>query len=200
MRSDEGKEMRVVVASDIFGRTEAFERLAERVAPIAASCVIIDPYQGIRQSFADEEQAYGIFLRECGHDRYAGRIKAVLGESPAPTIVVAFSVGASSAWRALDRNMGTGVTHLVGFYPSQIRNSLDVVPSCPVTLIFPESEPHFDVGKVIETVSRINGVACVQVPFRHGFMNPASANFDPLGAEQFVNALEEGLGTITSWK
>jgi dienelactone hydrolase len=190
--------LRVVFASDIFGRTEDFERLAERVASVAASCAIIDPYHGKRQSFMDEEQAYGIFLQECGFDQYAERIEAVLEESPAPTIVVAFSAGASSAWKALDRHRSAGVELFVGFYPSQIRNSLDVVPSCPVTLIFPESEPHFDVGKVIEAVSRGNGVTCVQVPFRHGFMNPASANFNPLGAEQFAQALE-GLVTNDSW-
>jgi len=59
--------MNWLIVSDIFGRTDALEGFA---SSLEEEYSIIDPYEGKRNRFADEESAYCKFSNEVGLDRY----------------------------------------------------------------------------------------------------------------------------------
>ena len=176
------QSLQVVVITDIFGLTDDIIALAEK-----KSATVIDPYQGVHQSFTDEAQAYQTFIEQCGHDTYTDMIWSVIDSMSTGVKILSFSAGASAAWRLTERFSPGTIEHLIGFYPSQIRHHLDVNPNCPVTLIFPCKEDHFDVDKIIQSVSKSNAVRCIKTAWRHGFMNPLSDNYNEQAVTVFGN-------------
>ena len=108
-----------------------------------------------------------------------------------PTTCIAFSAGASAAWRA---QLLTGNTHLkklIGFYPSQIRNYLALDAKVPCEFIFPASESHFNVDEVIKALSTKADVKCYKTNFLHGFMNEYSTNFNAQGLVEYSNYIKQ---------
>jgi dienelactone hydrolase len=176
-----------VVITDIFGLTDDVIALAKE-----HSATIIDPYQGVHQSFTNEAQAYQHFIEQCGHDAYVDRIWSVINSMPNGVKVLSFSAGASAVWRLTERFSPHKIEHLIGFYPSQIRHHLNVNPNSPVTLIFPSKENHFDVDKVIKNVSKSASVQCIKTAWRHGFMNPRSDNYHEQAVTVFANVMNKG--------
>lgn len=165
--------MNIIIIPEIYGKTAALEDLANSL-----DATIIDPYQGTAKSFVDEAQAYQCFIDECGHQAYTALVKSAIESIEGQVIVLGFSAGASAAWKATECFDDDKITHVIGFYPSQIRHHLDVKPACPVTMIFPQCESHFDVDQVIQSVSESAAVECVKTAFKHGFMNPLSTNYN----------------------
>nr|WP_231619858.1 hypothetical protein [Pseudoalteromonas sp. SWYJZ98] len=108
-----------------------------------------------------------------------------------PTTCIAFSAGASAAWRA---QLLTGNTHLkklIGFYPSQIRNYLALDANVPCEFIFPESESHFNVDEVIKALSTKASVKCYKTNFLHSFMNEYSTNFNAQGLVKYSSYIKQ---------
>lgn len=167
--------MTLVLISDIFGRTAALETLAKQIDSRNHVC-IIDPYGGGCPDFESEEAAYSHFMNHIGIERYQEQIQTKLATRPGPFFIVAFSMGASALWISLSRSRFKG--RAIGYYGSQIRHYTHLEPSIPVTLVFPESEPHFDVPALVNTLSEQQTVTCQTLPYSHGFMNPWSVNFN----------------------
>lgn len=177
--------MQVFIVTDIFGRTDEIDWLERTICQQGANVAVIDPYQGKQQIFSDEAQAYQTFLQSCGHRQYSLQIKTAITTANDDVVILGFSVGAFAAWLAVDRLVNDNLRHLVGFYPSQIRKSLAVMPGCPVTLLFPKSEQHFEVGAVITQLDKIAQVSTYSTDFYHGFMNPLSVNYSSLAVDGF---------------
>lgn len=105
-----------------------------------------------------------------------------------------FSAGAAATYKALndfssDSEQMKTIRHLIGFYPGQIRHHLDITPGCPVTLVFPRSEQHFDLDKVIDSLAKKANIRCIRAPFAHGFMNPLSASYHKRAAAHYYRQL-----------
>ncbi|KPZ58573.1 dienelactone hydrolase family protein [Pseudoalteromonas sp. P1-7a] len=167
--------MNYIIVSDIYGLTAPFKRLLDN---IQVTSVAIDPYNGQLQLIDSEKYYYNKFINDCGHDNYAAKLLNVFNNLKEPATCIGFSAGASAAWRA---QLLTGNPHLkklIGFYPSQIRNHLDISAKVPCTFIFPHTEKHFNVDEVISALASKNQVTCNKTPFLHGFMNAYSANYD----------------------
>lgn len=189
--------MQIFIITDIFGITPAITRYARQLVDIACAVDIIDPYNGHQHNFFDEQIAYQHFNQNCAFEGYCTKIKTAVDAKLANSnsednIIIGFSVGAAAAWKAIadfaPKTYVTGVTghsisHLIGFYPGQIRYHLDVQPVCPVTLIFPCSEQHFALDNVISLLSEKARVNCIKTPYFHGFMNPLSANYHAQAAD-----------------
>ena len=157
----------------------------------------------------NEQQAYEQFIIKCGHDKYAQKLKQAIEEANKSNcndeiILLGFSAGAFAIWKAIDTYIHietntnkTGsnieeqnkVKHFIGFYPSQIRNNLELVPYCPTTLIFPKQEDHFDVDILIEKLINKKTVTSLKVEALHGFMNPISKNYCKINSEIFNKTL-----------
>lgn len=183
--------MDVIMVSDIFGVTEHVDTLARRIAP-EGRVRVLDPYGGRRRAFADEDAAYGAFLAECGHAGYARLVRGALDLAD-ECVLVGFSAGAAAVWTALDGFCGP-VRRFVGFYPSRVRDNPDIALSVPTILIFPAVERHFDVEALIVALAGHKTLTCVRTEYAHGFMNPLSQGFDPLGLERFARVVRGVVG------
>lgn len=180
--------MKRIVVSDIWGRTDAFVRLAGRLK----SGVLLTPYEDDSLAFADEGIAYAHFCASVGIEGYAAKIFAAISElaeqggEDAKCDVIAFSTGAAAVWSLLDGEMSEHIGKAVLFYGSRIRDSLDLQPKVPVDVIMPLSEKSFDVQKVCDVLRQKALVTVTHCAYVHGFMNELSAGYESGGYEKFI--------------
>jgi dienelactone hydrolase len=177
--------MKLLIAADIFGNTPAFNDLADQLSFGCKDTIRIDPYPGRAMNFKNEADAYACFQATVGLDNYINKISSVISGQTDDLLFIGFSVGASALWVLSGRTRLPGPA--ICFYGSQIRHHLDVEPDNRVQLIFPEHEPHFNVETVIKSLSDKQGVTCTTVPFKHGFMNRLSTNFDSTGYQTYIH-------------
>ncbi|KXO12992.1 dienelactone hydrolase-like enzyme [Moritella sp. JT01] len=186
--------MQIIIITDIFGLTTDIELLAASLSIELASVTVIDPYEGYKQTFINEQAAYDTFMTQCGHERYITAVSSAIELSEGEVVLLGFSAGASAAWKAIDRHSNPLIKHCIGFYPSQIRNHLDVIPCCPVTLVFPCEEKHFEVDNILSALAPLKQVHCIKTNFYHGFMNSLSENYSLSGATFFNDKIRNEIG------
>ncbi|MGF1689367.1 hypothetical protein L4C36_22350 [Photobacterium japonica] len=173
----------IVIVTDIFGLCQSTDSLVSFLSPRTESVSIIEPYRGVRHSFKNEKAAYSAFVEKCGHDNYFDLVKSVVSDTN-PDLLIGFSAGASVLWRlAAEKSLCCRPT-ILGFYPSRIREHLDVIPRHRIEIIFPIKEESFDVVSVRERVEKHENVNTEITPYDHGFMNASSLAYDE-GGESF---------------
>lgn len=182
--------MQNIIVSDVFGKTSALITLADEIN----ASVIVDPYDGLNMNFKDEIQAYTYFTEHIGIDKYVAILSNRVKENSGDCRLIGFSIGASVIW-ALSQLTSTknakDVRESVCYYGSQIRNMSKLPPKFEVTLIFPQSESHFDVLALQQTLVNLEKVTTIHVDFLHGFMNTHSKNFHHLGYKEHLAFLRE---------
>lgn len=178
--------MQYLIASDIFGRTSALEELASELSD---SIEIFDPYDSKQMNFNNEREAYRYFVSNVGLDKYSNNLKKITKSFSEPLRLIGFSVGASAIWNFSSQSNLKHISKAYCFYGSQIRNEKNICPIFPIQLIFPDSEKHFSVSKLITDISGKENVQILQTPFSHGFMNRHSENFNQTGYTQFIQTL-----------
>lgn len=180
--------MKILIAADIFGHTPALDRLANRLTQglgaqlIKTTMDIIDPYDG-QTSFLNETAAYAHFSSETSIAAYAEKISKYLKSNHAkkgrlPHTLIGFSVGAAAIWHLSADVAFTGIRQAIGFYGAQIRHHPEIRPCFDTRLVWPRSEPHFDVEGLILNLKETPKVSCHKTGGLHGFMNERSQNFD----------------------
>lgn len=167
--------MRTLIISDIFGCTESLSSFCNQ---FTGEVQIISPYDMAAEVDTLQEQVmYEHFIENLGHDAYADKVQQALINF-SPDFIIAFSAGATAAWRALARTPLKRVQKMIAFYPGQIRNHTHLNPNCHVDFYFPELEKHFDLKPVIATLKTIPCLYVIKSRYKHGFMNAASENFN----------------------
>lgn len=182
--------MKVILVPDIFGDGVHLSRLIEHLKSNGFSVTIVSPYKSLF-SFKSEEEAYQCYLTESGHDDYYRKLLNVIEQETEAFVLLGFSAGASAAWRAVSNLQHQNLKGFLGFYPGQIRNYLDLSPKSDTRLVFPKQEKHFDVNKVISSLSNKQKVVCEMTPFEHGFMNENSPGFNEEGAKLYADKISE---------
>lgn len=187
----------ILIATDIFGKTNAVETLSERLSAVCERVHMLDPYDAKPMHFQGENEAYEVFNRLCGLENYAQICRKALDAlSNEEVILIGFSMGSSALWKVLDgRHQGGKIKHFYGFYASQIRHFLDVNPLVPCTLVFPYSEPHFDVAELMSKLAIKEGLTCIKTAYLHGFMNPLSVNYNAMGYAEYCRWIEESINS-----
>ena len=185
--------MNILIAADIFGHTPALDRLAQRLSErlgkqlIKTTIDIIDPYDG-QTSFRDETAAYAFFSSRTSIAAYSEKISKFLKpdnikpnhlkKGRQPHTLIGFSVGASAIWHLSGNVAFAGIQQALGFYGAQIRHHPKIRPVFATRLIWPRSEPHFDVDHLMLNLKDTPNVSCHKTGGLHGFMNERSQNFD----------------------
>ncbi|MCF2857992.1 hypothetical protein L1286_10965 [Pseudoalteromonas sp. SMS1] len=189
--------MITLVVSDIFGQTKSLEGF---VNELDGSTAICSPYP-FRQGHLDrdESSAYEQFLETSGHDKYVEKVVEAIS-SKQPDLIIGFSAGAVASWRALSAMPIKSATKLIAFYPSQIRNHLQLHPKCDVDIYFPYEESHFDVKPVIAHLSDVNGVQCFRTRYQHGFMNALSQNFSAEAYHHYTSICQQNISQAIKLK
>lgn len=178
--------MQCLVASDIHGITPALRSL---LAPLG-TIRYLSPWDNQPPPHPDETQNVAAFHAANGLHTYAARINAALREHP--SLLIAFSVGAASAWHAL-AHADCATHHLaVLYYGSRIRDALHLAPRCPVHLRFAERESAFRPQDILPALNAAANTRTAILPgTQHGFMNPQLPAYDPTRAEREIRWLRQ---------
>lgn len=167
---------RFLIATDIFGITKPALELCEE---LGRDYVCVGPYEDSSIHFDNEFEAYDFFIRHTSIEQYASRLDNIVrGQELRDTVLIGFSAGAAALWYLAANYSMCSKSAIVGLYGGQIRHYADMFPAIPTRLIFPHSEPHFEVDQLAQA---LNGAQNVQVSIsahQHGFMNRYSAHFD----------------------
>ena len=185
--------MKILIASDIFGKTPELEDLVAQLSANAINTVIVDPYEGKYLNFKNEDEAYSYFRQKVGIERYKEMVYEATSDIKRDLLLIGFSVGASAIWAISDKFGARTNARAICFYGSQIRNFMDVNPAICMELIFPKQEPHFNVGNLIAQISLKKNVTCKTALYLHGFMNKRSANFNKSAFESYLSIINEKL-------
>lgn len=179
--------MQIVFASDIFGFTPWTQRLTQHWLNIGYKVALFTPYSkavdgAIKdlalQAFSCEKQAYQAFSAEGGFEYYCDHIAASLPKPTEPCLYLGFSAGGAALWRVLSQCSAAKTSHLLAFYPGQIRHHLTMLPPIATTLVLPQREEHFDLSVVIEYLVTKQQVNLIQNHCLHGYANPDSKNYN----------------------
>lgn len=176
--------MEKLLAADIFGETRHLAEIAAAFRQAGNSCRTVGPYPP-SLCYDDEGRAYAAFMQHGGVESYSAILLGRLAEfGGRHSVCIGFSAGAAALWQGLASPAAEGVRLAVCLYGGQIRHALTVEPRCPCLLLFPAEEAHFSVEEVLGSLKGRENVCCATVPWRHGYMNRLSANFDQSGYER----------------
>jgi len=181
-----------LIASDIFGMSEAFLSLVNDVN-IDDSVLTVVPYQQPQTVFKNEAQAYQCFQDYGGITAYIHSLKQHLKCNLDIKQVIGFSAGAAAIYKAMSELSNDGISinnlTLILFYPSQIRHYSGSHINCRCHIIFPEFEPHFSLPDVIQVLQQQSGIKVEQSSYQHGFMNRDSRAFDQTAYNHYCQML-----------
>lgn len=168
--------MDVLIVTDIFGVCESTDKLIAGLKSTENKLHLVDPYDGERHAFKNENEAYSAFIEHCGHEKYLSLAQNAI-EQINPAMVIGFSAGANAVWRLCDLPVAMS-KKLICFYPTRIQQYLALEAKACVEVIFPLQEASFDVREIAQVIDCKNNVSQQIMPFDHGFMNNRSQAFN----------------------
>lgn len=135
-------------------------------------------------AYSEEAAAYNNFKDNIGFEQACAQTKELLTKTRdnyKKVYILGFSAGATIAWLCSE----TSKCDLVlGFYGSRIRDYLTIKPLCPVLLLFPSTEPAFDVDSLLRRLAQIENVEVAKIDGQHGFADLFSPHYDKIAAAQ----------------
>jgi dienelactone hydrolase len=172
--------MQIIVATDIHG---IHERLRTQLAVLGES-IVVSPWSGDGKPFATEHEAILHFHQQDGLTTYERKIAEVARGKP--SVLIGFSVGATSLWRYVASPQCNPASLAFLYYGSRIRDYESLVPRCLTTVFFAENEPSFNPSNLVKALGQ-SGAQCTVLPgTHHGFMSLTSNHYRAdIAAEQF---------------
>lgn len=135
-------------------------------------------------SYDLQEEAYQHFMNNIGFDSAVKQVKQAIVRAKKQynkVYLSGYSAGATIAWLCSgEENMCSGI---IGYYGSRIRDYTDVVPKCPVLLIFADQEKSFDVDRLADSLKDKN-IDIHILSGKHGFCDPFSKSYCSYSAEE----------------
>lgn len=171
----------------MFGKTPALINLSEQLK----ADVIVDPYGGIDMDFNSETEAYSHFIKNVGLDAYLAKLLNVIETEASICTLIGFSVGASIVWKISEQVSSNSVKQAVCYYGSQIRHFSDLKPRFKIELVFPKSEPGFNVSALQAELAKKHNVKAYNVDYLHGFMNYHSNNYNHSAYQEQIRRLNK---------
>ncbi len=185
------REKLIIVCHEIYGINQHIKDVCHKLSKVGFD-VICPNLLNREQPFpyADEQKAYHHFTENVGFTYSANNIKDIVlkyRKHYRKIFIVGFSVGATIAWLCSNEDHIDGI---VGYYGSRIRDYLDVVPSYPTLLFFPEEERSFHVNELLENLTHSN-IELYKMKGHHGFSDPFSPNYHANSATKAFNKMIE---------
>lgn len=186
MKKDILKHTKVIVLlHEIYG-VNAFMISMTQVFKDAGFDVVCPDYIGRVFAYEDSALAYQSFTEDVGFSVYhdIDKLIAHLKQEYEQVLLIGFSIGATIAWRCSENPDCDGV---IACYGSRIRDYMQVVPQCPVCLLFAEKD-SFPVSEIADRLRAKHSVQIHIYAAEHGFLDSFSPNYD---AEQAVYAFHD---------
>lgn len=171
----------IIVVHEIYGVNEHMRSICQSFSDFDVICPNL--LEGAPFDYSEEAVAYCNFVDHIGFTNASNKIKNLLFELKdqyKKVYLIGFSIGATIAWLCSEEEYVDGI---VGYYGSRIRNYVDISPTCPTLLFFPQEEQAFNVDELIAKldkkqieIHKFNGV--------HGFSDPYSPNYHVESAQQ----------------
>jgi dienelactone hydrolase len=187
--------LKLLFAADVFGITPEFRQLCQEITQqyiglnnsktSAAQYQVMGPYEDHLIIFSDEQRAYQYFSQNVGLIQYAQRLEKQLNSLSESTIFIGFSVGGSALWQLSSELNNTQLAKAICIYSSQIRHHTNILPTVPITLILPVSEPHFCIDAMAVSLEMTQKVSIVKTQYLHGFMNALSGNYNAAASREY---------------
>ena len=181
--------MKLIVVSDIFGKTPELIDLVGELSDMYCETVIVDPYNGSFRPFETEEQAYQQFQSESGLERLFENASKKVQHSDSAIDLLGFSVGGTCAWKLSSQSSCKQIRQCFCFYGSRIRENMAAIPQIPTTTIFPRFEVSFNIEPVMKNLSIKKNTEVIKTKYLHGFMNRKSSNFSDEAYKYFIQWL-----------
>ena len=182
--------MKLIVVSDIFGKTPELIDLVGELSDEYCETVIIDPYNGSSRRFETEEQAYRHFQKESGLENLFEKAAREVQLSDSPVDILGFSVGGTCAWKLSSQSSSKQIRQCICFYGSRIRENMAANPQIPTTTIFPKFEVSFEIEPVLKELSVKKNTAVIKTKYLHAFMNRKSSNFSEEAYKYYIQWLK----------
>ncbi|VHS88092.1 hydrolase [Clostridioides difficile] len=134
-------------------------------------------------SYLKAQEAYDFFINNVKFDIYKKVEKLINGlkSEYKHVFVVGYSIGATIAWRCSENSLCDGI---ICCYGSRIRDYMDVIPTCPILLVFAKYD-SFDVDYVSSQLSRRENIQIEILDANHGFIDTYSKNYSNAQTEVF---------------
>ena len=177
----------IVVLHEIYGINQHIEMVCKNFCEAGYDIIcpnLIDRKQAFK--YEEQEEAYQHFMNHIGFDLAFQQVKQLIIQAKTQynhVFILGYSIGATIAWLCSnEENICDGI---LGYYGSRIRNLKNIIPKCPVLLIFPTEEKSFDVNELKDFLNKQN----VNVDFHilsghHGFSDPFSKSYFPQSFEE----------------
>ena len=168
----------IIVVHEIYGINEHMENICELLSQ--QNFDVICPNLLTEEApfkYSQEEMAYHNFINNIGFIDASHQIKRVVLEIKDKyerVFIVGFSVGATIAWLCSELDCLNGT---VGYYGSRIRDYLEINPTCPTMLFFPEKERSFHVDELILCFKEKN-IIVEKFKGQHGFSDSYSPTYN----------------------
>ncbi|MBH9966089.1 dienelactone hydrolase family protein [[Bacillus] enclensis] len=187
----------VVIVHEIHGVNKHMRYMANLIDHLGMDVICPNLYPPGMPLGESEEEVYKSFFKYVGFERAAAQIKGTVEENRRKykyIFVVGFSVGATSAWLCSDHE---GVSGVLCFYGSRIRDYVEVKPASPALLFFSNKEKFFDVHPLITQLEK-KGSEYIDIHLfdaNHGFANPYSKAFCQEAFDESFSILKEVITT-----
>ena len=183
----------VVVLHEIYGINSHIRQVGDTLAQYGVDVMVPD-LLGEVFAYEQEALAYENFMSNIGFEAAYRQITEVLHmtrENYKKVSVLGYSIGATLAWRC----SATGLCDsAIGFYGSRIRDYLEITPTCPVLLFFPEQEKAVEVDDVITQVSKFANVQVEKLAGQHGFADAFSPSYNQESAKKAYKEMLSFIG------
>lgn len=198
----------IVVLHEIYGLNDHIAGVCQHFAESGYDVICPDLLDGKPAfDYAREEEAYRYFFNYVGLEASVKKIAFLLRQEESAyrqIFLLGFSVGATIAWlcsadpiKCSDGFPYCGsfqkLNGVIGCYGSRIREYTQIIPKCPVLLLFPEEETSFDPHALQAKLSEKEKTALHILKGKHGFADPYSANYNEASACEAERIMKEFL-------
>jgi len=184
-----GSDTAVVVLHEIYGINNHIINVCEDLSNYKFDVIAPNMLNRTDSFHYDQECiAYNHFMNHIGFERAVNQIKPILCSlrlQYKKIYIIGYSVGATIAWLCSETGFCDAV---IGFYGSRIRNYIEIVPKCPVLLLYPSQEESFEVSGLISILSEKENVEVKMISGKHGFADSFSKNYNE---KSFIEAHTE---------
>lgn len=170
----------IVILHEIYGINKHIKNVCKKYSDLGFD-VLCPNLLLDRKTFdyADEEIAYKNFKNNIGFEVASNKVKKLLtdiSEKYESIITIGFSVGATIAWICSEvEDVCNGI---ICYYGSRIRDYIDVLPKCPIVLLYPKEEKSFDIDNHIKEIEVCENMAIHVLEGKHGFADEYCKNYN----------------------
>ena len=173
----ENNERVTILLHEIYGLNKFIRHFAKQLSNDGMDVFCPDLLAGNVFSYEQHEEAYQYFMTEVGFEKAALEMKDLiqtLQSQYKEVYILGFSIGATIAWLCSEQE---GLSGVIGYSGSRIREYLDVTPTCRTLLLFARYEASVNVDSILPELKHKQNVEVVQIAGSHGFADIYSPTY-----------------------